>query len=256
MFKCEKCGKEFSAQEGLDQHNMDKHGPSKHERKEMKKQQKQEEKTVENKHAKNRKMKRYALLVVAVVALVGIVYAVISIQPAPYIPVTVDGDNLLGSEDAPVTIIEFSDFECPFCARFATETAPSIIQEYVENGTAKLIFKHFPLPSHPYAQKAAEATECAGDQGKFWEMHDKLFENPNNLFVPALKNYAEELGLDAEQFNSCLDSGVMADRVNRDKEEAQRMGVSSTPMFFINDIRVSGAQPFSVFRQSIEAALA
>lgn len=171
--------------------------------------------------------------------------------------VEIGDDDVLGSDDAPVTIIEFSDYQCPFCSRFWGDTLPQIKSEYIDTGKVKFAYRDFPLNSiHPDAQKAAEAAECAGEQGNYWEMHDKLFENIQALDSASLKRYAQQIGLDANTFNECLDSGAMANEVNQDLAEGQAAGVRGTPAFFINGKLVSGAQPFSVFKQVIDAELA
>ncbi len=166
-----------------------------------------------------------------------------------------DDDPVLGEKDAPVTIIEFSDFECPFCKRFHDETLPRIKEQYIRTGKVKFVYRDFPLPIHPNAQKAAEAAECADDQGQFWAYHDMLFENQQALGVAKLKEYAQDLGLDMEEFNDCLDSGKFADEVNADLEDGADAGVSGTPAFFIEGELVSGAQPFEAFARVIDAAL-
>jgi protein-disulfide isomerase len=163
--------------------------------------------------------------------------------------------NIKGDENAPVTIIEYSDFECPFCARFYSDTLGQIEKEYIETGKANLEFKHFPLGFHSNAQKAAEATECAEEQGKFWEMHDKLFEDGVSGGVSTFKKYAKDLGLNTVKFDECIDSGRTADSVKADIKEGKSNGVTGTPAFLINGKLVSGAQPFSVFKQAIEAEL-
>lgn len=177
-------------------------------------------------------------------------------QAPSVISVSADDDSVLGSEDAPVTIIEFSDYECPFCARAFNNTLPEIKEKYVDTGKVKLVYRDFPLSIHRSAQKAAEASECAGEQGKFWEMHDKLFENQSALDVASLKQYAKDIALDSTEFDACLDSGEMASEVQKDFSDGQKYGVTGTPAFFINGIKVSGAQPFSVFEQIIESELA
>lgn len=167
-----------------------------------------------------------------------------------------EGDSYsIGDKDAPVTIIEFSDFECPFCERFYSQSYKQIKANYVDTGKVRIVFKHFPLPFHASAQKAAEASECAGEQGKFWEMHDKLFENQNAIAINNLKSYAVDLGLDASKFNTCLDTGKYASKVQKDASDGSAAGVSGTPSFFINGKSVVGAQPYSVFQQAIEAEL-
>lgn len=180
-------------------------------------------------------------------------------QPQPSQPskvdVSTDDDPSKGSENAPVTIIEFSDFECPFCGRFFTQTLPQIEENYINDGKVRLVYRDFPLGFHPQAQKAAEAAECADEQGKFWEMHDKLFEDGVSGGVGSFKQYAEDLGLDTAKFNDCLDSGAMASEVQNDMQDGQSAGVSGTPTFFINGQKVVGAQPFSAFENIIDSEL-
>lgn len=172
-----------------------------------------------------------------------------------------DGAYAKGSESAEVTIIEYSDFECPFCARFYSDTLPQIEENYIETGKVKFVYKHFPLSIHPNADDAAEATECAGAQGAFYDMHDRLFDeqsswaresNPTDTFV----GYAEDIGLDTNEFRSCLESGEYADKVQADFQEGSEAGVRGTPAFFINGRMLSGAQPYAAFEEAIEAALA
>jgi len=166
-----------------------------------------------------------------------------------------DDDAVKGSEDAPVTIIEFSDFECPFCGRFYRDTLPLIKKNYIETGKVKLIYRDFPLSFHANAQKAAEAAECAKDQRKFWEMHDKLFDEGVKGGVESFKQYAKDLNLNMEEFNECLDSGKKANEVKADFIAGGEAGVRGTPAFFINGRLVSGAQPYSVFKQIIDEEL-
>ncbi|PIN75325.1 disulfide bond formation protein DsbA [Candidatus Woesearchaeota archaeon CG10_big_fil_rev_8_21_14_0_10_37_12] len=168
----------------------------------------------------------------------------------------VDDDAVKGNEDAPVTMVEFSDFECPFCTRFFEQTLPQIESEYIETGKLKLVYRDYPLPFHPQAQKAAEAAECAGEQGKYWEMHDKLFETGVAGGVDSFKKFAKDLGLKTADFNSCLDSDQFADEVQKDMADGSAAGVQGTPGFIINGRLVSGAQPFAAFKQVIDAALA
>jgi len=179
--------------------------------------------------------------------------------PAPTpaaVKVSLDDDAVKGEEDAPVTIVEFSDYECPYCGRFYSQTRDQIISEYVDTGKVKMVFRDFPLSFHQNAQKAAEAAECAGEQGKYWEMHDALYSNQQSLDVASIKGYAADLGLNTGDFESCLDNGDMAAEVQKDFTEGQGYGVRGTPAFFINGKLVSGAQPFSVFQQAIDAELA
>ncbi len=178
-------------------------------------------------------------------------------EPQPSrIQVSLDDDPIKGSNNAPVTIVEFSDFQCPFCARFYFQTLPLIEEKYIKTGKVRFVYRDFPLSTiHPHAQKAAEAAECADEQGKFWEYHNKLFENQNALDVSSLKQYAKDLGLDMVKFNNCLDSGIMASEVQKDFSDGTSYGVSGTPTFFINGIQIVGAQPYSTFEQVIESEL-
>jgi len=167
-----------------------------------------------------------------------------------------DDDPLKGSEDAPVTIIEFSDFQCPLCEGFYTETLPQIEEAYIKTGKVKFIYRDFPLRNtHSYAQKAAEAAECADDQGKFWEYHNMLFENQDALKITDLKKYAADLELDTEKFNTCLDSGEKEEEVNADLKDGESYRVGGTPTFFINGQVLEGAYPFEIFQNIIEQEL-
>jgi protein-disulfide isomerase len=161
-----------------------------------------------------------------------------------------------GDAKAPVTIIEWSDFECPFCERFFSQTYGQLNDQYIKTGKAKLVFRNFPLSFHPMAQKAAEAAECAFDQGKFWEMHDWIYTGSNvQSGVAGLKAQAATLGLDTTKFNSCLDSGEKAAETQSDLAAGTAAGIRGTPGFLINGQLISGAQPFSVFSQAIDAAM-
>jgi predicted DsbA family dithiol-disulfide isomerase len=157
-----------------------------------------------------------------------------------------------GSDQAPVTIVEFADFECPYCAR-AAATMERVLAAY--EGKVRLVFRHFPLSFHRKASKAAEAGACADEQGKFWALHDALFES-RDLEPEALKQQAQRLGLNSAKFDSCLDSGRTADLVKRDMAAGQRAGVTGTPAFFINGRLLSGAQPEDEFRKVIDQELA
>ena len=185
--------------------------------------------------------------------------AVAGDDPSPSVIVDfedlVDDDYVKGDKDAPVTIIEWSDFECPFCGRFHQETLPSIEEEYIKTGKVKFVYRDFPLSFPANAQKAAEAAECAGEQKKYWEMHDLLFENGVQSGVAGFKQYAKQLGLNTAKFNECLDSGAMAGEVRKDMADGTAAGIQGTPGFLVNGKLVSGAQPFSVFKQVIDAEL-
>ena len=162
-------------------------------------------------------------------------------------------DPSRGPENAPVVVVEFSDFQCPFCQR-VTETLADLVARYGDQ--IRFVYKDFPLPSHPDAFKAAEAGNCAHEQGMFWELHDKMFESQNALDVASLKTYATELGLDGDAFAACLDDGRYAERVQNDLEVGRDNGVSSTPTVFINGRSVLGAVPFETFDEIIQEELA
>ena len=177
-------------------------------------------------------------------------------SPTPSnVEVSIDDDAVKGDKDAPVTIIEFSDYECPFCARFYTQTYGQIQKEYIDTGKVKFVYRDFPLGFHQNAQKAAEAAECAGEQDKYFDMHDKLFENGVAGGVASFKQFAGQIGLNQGDFDNCLDSGEMADEVKKDMADGQSYGVQGTPAFFVNGKLISGAQPFSAFQQAIDAEL-
>jgi protein-disulfide isomerase len=166
-----------------------------------------------------------------------------------------DDDPFKGDENAPVTIVEWSDFQCPFCARFYKDTMAQIEERYVKTGKVKIVYRDFPLSFHPFALKAAEAAECADEQGRFWDMHDKIFGNQGSLNEENLELWAQEIGLEYAKFNDCMDSGKMAAEVNKDLEDGSAAGIRGTPGFIINGKLVSGAQPFANFESIIEAEL-
>jgi protein-disulfide isomerase len=157
-----------------------------------------------------------------------------------------------GPAGAPITIVEFSEFQCPFCARVGP-TLKQIEKEYGDK--VKVVFMHQPLSFHNFAQVAAEASMAAHEQGKFWEMHDKLFANQRALSRPDLEKYAQELGLDLAKFKDALDKGRFKDAVKKDQEIAEKLGVRGTPAFFINGRKLVGAQPFDQFKRVIDAEL-
>jgi protein-disulfide isomerase len=177
----------------------------------------------------------------------------LSLEPPRYTVPTMAGDPVRGNPSAPVTIVEFSDFQCPFCAR-VNPTLDRIRQTYGDK--VKIVFKDYPLPNHPQAPKAAEAARCAGEQNKFWEMHDAMFANQRALEVPALKQTAKTLGLDGAAFDSCLDSGKHEATVRAGAELGEKMGVNSTPTLYVNGRSVLGAMPFENFKQIIDEELA
>jgi protein-disulfide isomerase len=162
-------------------------------------------------------------------------------------------DPVLGNASAPVTVIEFSDFQCPFCQR-VMPTLKQVKQTYGDR--VRIVWKDFPLTSiHPQAFKAAEAGNCAREQGKFWEYHDRLFGNQQALQPEFLKKYAADAGLDSAKFNSCLDTAKYSDRVQAQMGVGTQLGIQSTPSVFINGRMVSGAQPYETFTAIIDEEL-
>ena len=157
-----------------------------------------------------------------------------------------------GEAAAPVTIVEFSDYECPFCGR-VEPTVRNVIEEY--KGKVRLVYREYPLSIHDHAQKASEAALCALDQGKYWEMHEKLFENQKSLEVESLKGYAKALQLDSTKFDKCLDSGEKAKAVEASLKAGEDAGVNGTPAFFINGRPLFGAVPAERFKEVIDAEL-
>jgi protein-disulfide isomerase len=158
-----------------------------------------------------------------------------------------------GPASAPVTIVEFSDFECPFCVR-AEPTVKALLAKYPDK--IKLVYRDFPLPMHTHAPKAAEAAHCAGDQGKYWEMHERLFASNGKLEVSDLKAAAREVqGVDGAKFDRCLDSNEKAPLVEKNRKAGEEAGVSGTPAFFINGRLISGAQPLEAFTAIVDQEL-
>lgn len=188
-----------------------------------------------------------------------------TIAPTPTWPsLTAEGDPVKGSPDAPVTIIEYSEYQCPFCARFVQETLPLIEENYITTGKVRLIFRNFPV--HQQAVFAAGAAVCAQEGDEFWQMHDTLFAQQgewsgNPDFMELFEGYAQDIGLDTEQFTSCLipEEGKepeWLEKLKKDFEAGQEAGVQGTPSFFISDQSIVGAQPFEVFQEAIEQELA
>ena len=193
-------------------------------------------------------------------------------QPSQ-VTASVDDDPVLGNKNAPVTIIEFSDYQCPFCRKFWTETFNQIKKDYIDTGKVKFVYRDFPLSSiHPAAESAAEAANCVREKGgdeAYYKMHDKIFQEGNKLDggdpitgpvrgtaqfgATELKKWAKDLGYD---ISSCLDSGKYANEVQKDESDGAAAGIQGTPGFFINGKPLSGAQPFAAFKQVIDAELA
>jgi protein-disulfide isomerase len=170
-------------------------------------------------------------------------------------------EKILGNQNSTVTFLEYSDFECPYCKKYYSETYAKIKANYIDTGKIKYQFKHFPLNIHPKAPDAAEAAECALEQNKFWEMHDLLFSNQSlwgksAQHMDVFKRYAaEDLKLDTQKFNDCLDNHTKADVVQTEYQEGLSKNLSGTPTIYINGQKIVGAQPYSVFENAIENAL-
>lgn len=163
-----------------------------------------------------------------------------------------------GNNNAKVTIVEFSDFECPFCGRFYTDTLPQLKKDYIDTGKVKLYYRHYPLPFHPKAVPLALAAECANDQDAFWKMHDKIFENNATVATMTddqIKAWAGDLGLDTASFNSCYDAKTHQKEIDEDNTAGAAVGVTGTPTFYINGKQLVGAQPFAAFKAIIDEEL-
>ncbi len=171
--------------------------------------------------------------------------------PKPRFNVEAKGPSR-GAENAKVTIVEWSDFECQYCQKGAN-IAEQVLQRYP--GKVRLVFRNFPLTFHAHARKAAEAALCAEDQGKFWALHDAMFADQSKLAVDDLKATAAKLGMDKDKFNACLDGGDKAKVVEADMEAAEKVGVSGTPAYFVNGMMLSGAQRVEEFSRLIDSEL-
>lgn len=177
----------------------------------------------------------------------------VMLEAPRYTVPTLDDDPVRGNMSAPITIVEFSDYQCPFCAR-VNPTLAKVRETYGDK--VRIVFKDYPLPNHPQAPKASEAARCAGEQKKYWEMHDAMFANQRALEVPKLKQTARAIGLDGAAFDSCLDSSKHAAAVRAGFELGERMGVNSTPTLYINGRPLIGAMPFENFKAIIDEELA
>ncbi len=181
--------------------------------------------------------------------------------PSEAIEVDIDGSPILGDVNAPVTIVEWTDYECPFCARHFRDTYSTTLKALVEAGEINIITKNYPLPFHAQAQKAAESALCARDQGgdeAYYEMHDLLFTSGVVGGETAFKEYAQQMGLNSNEFASCLSSGKFADEVKSDMAYGSQVGIQGTPGFYIGNEEegyrlVSGACPASSFNYAIDA---
>ncbi len=183
-------------------------------------------------------------------------------SPPQKVAVSIDDDAMLGNKNAPVTIIEFSDFQCPFCRSFWKSTLPLIKSNYIDTGKVRLVYRDFPLSFHSSSHLAAEAAECAKDQDKYWPMHDKIFSEQAKsgegtvLFTATeVKKWGSQIGLSAGNFEQCLSSGKYRAEVDKDLADGTAAGVSGTPSFFVNGHLLVGAQPFSAFQTLIDGEL-
>ena len=178
------------------------------------------------------------------------------------------GDNpFKGDKNAKVTIVEFSEYQWPYCGRHVRETLPEIEKEYIATGKVKYVLLDYPLPSHKNASKAAEAAHCADEQGKYWDMHDKIFANQKAMEPKDLSEYAKAIGLDVSKFQQCLDSGKYAEEIKKEMAEGQKAGVTGVPAFFIGltdpnnpktlkaTKKLVGAQPYAKFKETIDSLL-
>lgn len=173
---------------------------------------------------------------------------------------------VLGRADAPVTLVEFSDYQCPYCRMFFSDTFPTLKHDYIDTGKLRYVFRDYPLDQmHPQARKAAEAAHCAGEQGKYWEMHDLLFQNQQALASAQLTEHARNLGLDGASFDACLESAKYAERVKEGQSTGAAAGVRGTPGFILAKTQpgdsvegrpIRGAQPVDAFRKLIDELLA
>lgn len=177
------------------------------------------------------------------------------------------GSHVKGDATARISIVEFSDFECPFCGRHAASVYRELIEKFVSTGKVTYQFRHLPLDQiHPHARKAAEAAECAGQQKKFWEFHDVLFANQKTLTSADLSNHARSVGLNISNFESCLHDGKLAAKVAADLGEAKQLGLTGTPAFLIGEVgkdgfvtatrKILGSQPYAVFETVLNELLA
>ncbi len=188
--------------------------------------------------------------------------------PTPIFKISLGDDPVKGNPNAPITIIEFSDFQCPFCARFYHDTLPQVDENYINTGKAKLVYRDLPLESlHKNAKSAALAAQCANEQGKFWDFHDKLFggqsiwqnQSPDDL-SSTFMSYVNDLKLDSKKFESCYTSSKYLDKIEKNMADAAKLSTTGTPTFFIGTekdgfIKLVGAQPFTSFKYTIDPKL-
>lgn len=189
----------------------------------------------------------------------------LSKKTVPALPIPLDGARLLGSPAATLAVIEFSDYQCPFCARFHQASFPGLLKSYVETGKVLFALRHLPLQKHDFAFRAAESAECAGDAGRFWEMHGELFKLPPPIDEPSILAKAVAAQVDTTQLRACLGDVSAAGRIRRDLQVAREAGITGTPTFLIGRVqsdrkvkvlrRESGAIPPGVFARMLDDAL-
>ena len=184
-------------------------------------------------------------------------------QPRPEVSLDLEGAPFRGNQNASITLVEFTDYQCPFCGRHAAETLPKIMAEYVNSGKIKYVLQDYPLESHPDARKAAEAAHCAGEQSRYWDMHDLIFANQKTLKERNLIEFAKSLGLNTDRFLNCLSTGKMSGQVSKDLGQAQAVGVDAAPTFYFalttpnttsvsSTTKISGAVSFENFKAALD----
>jgi protein-disulfide isomerase len=192
-----------------------------------------------------------------------------AVLPSPQPPSTLDihGENFRGDSGARVAIVEYADFECPYCGQYARDVYPQISDKYIKTGKVKYFYRDLPLPMHPHAMSAARAGRCAGEQGKYWEIHDNLFANQTALGLKDISDRAQGLGIDVQKLSDCLSSDKYTGEIRKSVSEAQKLGIDGTPTFFLGVIgengdvvkiekAIKGTSPFLVFKTSLDALLA
>ena len=185
-------------------------------------------------------------------------------SPQPPSALDVHGENFRGDGGARVAIIEYADFECPYCGEFERKTFPRLLSDYIQTGKVKYYYRDLPLQIHGLAVPAARAARCAGEQGKYWEMHDSLFAKQHALSAPALLDRAQTLSLDTTKFTECLSSDKYNEDIRKNMSDAQRFGIDGTPTFFIGTIEgdivnikagIKGSSPLEIFKTDLDALL-
>lgn len=219
-----------------------------------------------SRHQHNRKrigLKTYGLMMSAIAVVVAVIAGVVILnqtggQAQPQ-PVEASLDKSEGAPDAPVVVVEYADFQCPYCRQFAIGPEQQLKADYVETGQVRFVFRHMAFIGDE-SRWAAEASECANEQGRFWDYHDKLFaaqtgENVGDFSPDNLKRFAADLQLDTQQFNQCLDSHKYQNKVQQEVAEAQQLKVNSTPTLFVNGQLIKRGSDYQVLQTAIEAAL-